>query len=375
MMIVRKPGETFSQHAIRAAWETGHFWTKENPEGANISQNDLKLLGPDDDVVIRAMVSMSRMDSTLYSKHVFEKHNRAPMFDGVMGPAMQAMLEDPIGRCPIPDFAPPPNVSFLYDDPLLQEVVERMQLTEAMATEAPAIGTGNWKSCHNIGQFHCAAIRVNAAGMPAHVAPHFKTILTRVQKAYADIGLLFVFVDMNKVDILSGLQWQSNINSEMSFVSNSNGWIGLAIVGTNEGCQSNIWCKFLASYKGGSSQESVITQWVTLIMHELAHNCGRSHTNGGVMNPSIVNNLPGTWPIGDPSTAWMKIRFGGIYVPIPGGLPPIVVPPDNPPIGSIEQQLAALRAEIADMRLKNIYQDAMIQGLLQKINSHAHSQN
>ena len=55
--------ESISQFAIRVAWQTGHFWSPDNPEGRNVTQDDLKLLQPDDPVVIAAMLSMSRMEA------------------------------------------------------------------------------------------------------------------------------------------------------------------------------------------------------------------------------------------------------------------------------------------------------------------------
>ena len=109
---MRKPGETISQFAIRVAWETGHFWSPDNPDGANLKQEDLASLRADDPVVVKAMISMSKMDAGRYTKHVLDQHGRAPQFDGVIGPAIQAMVSEENGRCPVPDFAPPPGVLF-----------------------------------------------------------------------------------------------------------------------------------------------------------------------------------------------------------------------------------------------------------------------
>ena len=280
----RKPGETLSQFAIRVAWETGHFWSPDNPEGRNIRQRDLSLLRPEDDVVVKAMMSLSKMDATAYTHAVMDIHRRTPHFDGMIGPAMGTFVQ--IDRCPVPDFAPPPGVVFSFDDPDLQRVVERMQAQ-------PAIGSGgNWAGCNGIGDFHCAAMQVNPAGMNARVIPLWHQIMLNCRAAYAGIGLLWKYIDMDGVDLLTGEQFHGNIQTELSFVSQSSGWIGLAIVTRNEGCSSKIWLKLLSSYLGGNNDAQIINQITTLLVHEGGHNTGLPHTNGGVMNPSLVRGLP-----------------------------------------------------------------------------------
>ncbi len=349
-MSTRKPGETISQFAIRIAWETGHFWSPENPNGANLRQVDLTLLRPEDPIVVAAMISMAKADMSRYTRLVLEKHGRPPQFDGVIGPAIEAMVVG--GRCPVPDHAPPPGVVFAFDDPDLQKVVERMQADAAL----PAFGSGNWKGCHNVGQFHSASIGVDKSGLPSFLAPVFLQVLKNVQLAYAGVGLLFRFIGSDSRDLLTGDAFSGNINSDMSFVNNSDGWIGLAIVGQGETCGSKIWCKFLNTYKGGSESGSIIQQWTTLIKHELGHNCGRGHTNGGVMNPSIVNGLTTEWGPTDPSTQWLKGQFGGVPVPIPGGNPPI---PPNPPT-TLEERMLALE-------VKNIINEVTLQWCVTEI--------
>lgn len=360
-MSARKPGETISQYAIRTAWETGHFWNPDSLNGSNITQEDLAILSPEDPVVVAAMISMAKADTARYTRHVLDKHGRTPSFDGEIGPAIQAMVSEPNGRCPVPDFAPPPGVSFAFDDPYMQLVVERMQL-DAVLGASKAFGSGNWKGCHQVGQFHSASIGVDVAGLPVFLQGVFKTVLSNVQRAYAGVGLLFRFI-LEGRDMLSGESFSGNINSEMSFVNSSDGWIGLAIVGQGETCGSKIWCKFLNTYKGGSDNASIITQWTTLIKHELGHNCGRSHTNGGVMNPSIVNGLPVDWVANDPSTSWLKAQFGGVPVPIPGNVP---APPVPDPPNTVEQQLQALRVEIAVLKAVDTFTLTEIRKLKEK---------
>lgn len=354
----RRPGESLEQFAIRTAYEYGHFWGEDNPQGWNISQDDLPNLRANDPVVIQALRSLSMADPIQYTRKVLDAHGRVPDFDGIIGPAMESLITDPAGRCPIPDNAPPPGVEFNFSDPYLQQVVTRMQADAAAAL--PAVGPGNWRSCHGIGNAHCATVRVNETNLPSFLRPLFSEVLTKVQKAFADIGLLFRFLDQNRKDLLNGEQIDSTVNIEMSFVNSSDGWIGLAILGQNQTCSSNIWCRFLATFRGGSTNAAIVQQWVTLIMHELLHNCRFNHTRGGILNPSLVSGLPGYFADNDPITPTIKKEYGGVAVNIPGSPNPGPDPiPPSPP-SSIEQQLR-------DVQLKNIVQDVQLAWLTEKV--------
>jgi hypothetical protein len=347
---MRRPGETISQFAIRVAWETGHFWGPDNPEGHDITQEDLMTLQPSDPVVVAAMISMSRMEPARYAKHVAEQHGRAPHFDGEIGPAIAAMVSEENARCPIPDFAPPPGTSFLYDDPDLQLIVERMQLD---AITEQAIGPGSWQNCHGQNGIHCMSIRVNPANMNPRVVPLWRQIMINVRNMYAGVGLLIKFIDMNNADMLTGEKFTSTINSDLTFVLRSDGWIGLAILAQREACGGRIWLKLLASYLGGTTDAQIINQQSTLLAHEIGHNTGMGHTaQGWVMGPAITNGLPvGIWHPNDPATPRMKREFGGVPVPIPGGTPT----PPTPPASTLEDQIRALqvKSDINDIVIAN----------------------
>lgn len=349
-MTERTPGEKLDTFIIRSLYEAGSLWAPGNPEGHNLTRNDLKLLSVGDPVVQRAMQDYSRLEAVRYAQATLEIHGRLPDFDGVLGPAMRTIMLDTSHRCPVPDHAPPPGVTFTFEDPDLEQVVRHMQ--EHSQPEM-AVGTGNWKRCHGVGEFHCSIVKINKSGLPQHVAPHFTKILTRVQSAYAATGLLFRFTDEGGVDWLNGQDLSSrNVNIDFSFVGRSDGWIGLAIVGTNEGCGGRIWCRYLNTFlSNNASVERIISDWVTLIMHELGHNCGRSHTSGGVMNPSLISMLPGIWSPSDPSTGWLNSRHGGRPVPIPGDPNPSPGPP--PPTGG-------------EISMHDLMQNVLIEWLIKK---------
>jgi len=190
----------------------------------------------------------------------------------------------------------------------------------------------------------------------AHLVPVFIKVLRNVQKSYAEFGQWFVFVE-NGIDLLTGETHNETPNIDFSFVTRSSGWIGLAIVGKNQGCSSRIWCKYLSSYQGGD----VVNQWTTLIKHEIGHNTGQGHTSGGVMNSSIVRGLPIIVPPSDPSYQYWKTQFGGEIVG--GDIPP---PPPPIPPNTLEDRVKQLEAKqtVNDARLE-VY-SILIQYLLQR---------
>lgn len=143
---------------------------------------------------------------------------------------------------------------------------------------------------------HTAIYRVNKSRMPAFLKDAFEPAWELMRQAYAEIGLLVLRDDKT-----------TKYNSLVTF-EKGRGWIGLAIVGNNHTCSTRIWAKFDTIYK----PSDLVNQWARLIAHELGHNCGLSHSRGGIMNPSI---LPGKftkdeWK-NDPSFNQLKSWFGG----------------------------------------------------------------
>lgn len=203
----------------------------------------------------------------------------------------------------------------------------------------PAIGQGGWRNCHGAENAHRAIVLVHPENMPSFLRPVFLDVLRRVQRAYAKIGLLFIFCESKQGplhDLLTGERVvPQGVNIDFIFTRGS-GWIGLAIVGHNsiQQCSSKIWAKFEYRYQ----PSNVVNEWVTLIKHELGHNTGLRHTSGGVMNPGIINGLANDWVDSDPSTRTLKRLFGGEPVEIPkapGDEPePPDRPGDRPPIGA-----------------------------------------
>lgn len=227
-----------------------------------------------DECVVQAVRSYQTLETQFDLVAPAVHGGKAMSITGEVGPATEIVMG--LERCGHPDYRKPGEFE-------------------------PAVGRGNWPRCHGVGDFHAVSVKI-ANSPPSFLAPVFDEVKRRVTEAYAEVGLL--------------VHWdgRSPINIDFSFVTRSSGWIGLAIVGNGQSCNDRIWCRYLSTYRGGSSDASITTQWTTLIKHELGHNCGMSHSRGGVMNPSIVNNLPTSWK-GDPSESLLTSRFGGQRVP------------------------------------------------------------
>jgi hypothetical protein len=340
---------------LKRAQETfkaGHFWNPDNEDLWNVKYSDIPNLNFNDLRVVKAIQSRTIFQVYPYAELVAKAHGRAPNFDGELGPAVIALLD--VERCLVPDYAPPIGVDFSFsDDPALEQVCKQMQADLA----EPAVGSGNWARCHDIGNFHSAVVKVDQSGIRGHLQPLFIQVLRNVQKAYGQMGQWFVFVEDGK-DLLTGESNTATPNIDFSFVSRSSGWIGLAIVGQNQTCSSRIWCKYLSSYQGAD----VVTEWTTLIKHELGHNCDRGHTRGGVMNSSIVRGLPILWVPNDPSYRWLQDRFGGEPVVKDEPTPPV---PPTP--GTIEERVKNLESQQAVDDVKFAVHDSLLKHLLETL--------
>ncbi len=214
-----------------------------------------------------------------------QHHSRPCQCDGVIGPATRELFEQP--RCGCPDYGP------------------KVQ---------PAVGTGSWKRCHGIGDFHSATVYVDDRNMPSWLKPHFDAVWAQNVAAYDRLGLRWTRVNEKK-----------GANITFSFETGRVGWIGLALVGSRQSCGSNIWCRYSTRYH----PVNILEQWAGLVAHELGHNASLWHTRGGIMNPSInKGRLPLSWD-GDPSESILKRFYGGEPIkPEPPPTPPV---PPTPP--------------------------------------------
>lgn len=285
---------------VNRLWNTGHFNNPAFPDTLNVQLGNLDTLELSDTVVQNAMASFQNYNGIILDDLTMQMHMRPSIADGAFGPATEQLLLK-TERCGCPDYGSI-DANGMMDRNI-----------------AAAFGSGSWKGCHNVGNFHCISIHVDERGMPSFLKPVWQRVKDNVSASYAELGLRIIWDDPNL-----------KANSQITFVGSSSGWIGLAIVGRQQSCSSAIWAKFLATFGRNQSEAWLIAQWTTLVKHELGHNTGLGHSRGGVMNSYILNGLAISWR-GDPSHSQLVRWFGGEPVDTPKPPTPPTTPPGTPP--------------------------------------------
>ena len=296
-MVKYEPKIASPQDLIERMWRTGHYDNPDMPTG--VRKADLKNLTLYDEVSRTAIKSSIDMMASVAEAKSFELNGRRYHNDGEFGPATEATILTE--RCQHPDYHVPELA--LYGG------YETLSAYEE-ATQ-PALGrNGNWKRCHNIGNFHCAHVRfVNAP--PAHLTRNgnLKYILEVVRAANQRIGLQLYFSGPG-CPIQDGTG-HAQLTAE--YVPRSNGWLGLAQVVTNRPCNSTHWSRYLATYLRNGTDAQIRRMWPILFLHEWGHNMGTGHTRGGIMNPGLLSLAP-TWD-GDILSSWLRTHYGGEPIP------------------------------------------------------------
>lgn len=179
--------------------------------------------------------------------------------------------------------------------------IERCGCPDIQPVTADA-GSGSWPSgCHpEFPSNHSFAVYFTRSGMPRHWEKAFDEAWSKVQIAYADIGMAFFETqDRSKANTI--VTWERG-----------RGWIGLAIVPRGPKCGQRIWAKYDTRYGSSFSLGQLVNQLAHLMAHEFGHNMGLGHTRGGIMNPTLLNSpFTDTAWRGTPSFATLKRFFTG----------------------------------------------------------------
>lgn len=293
-------------------YDSGHFRNPVNRNGQswNVNRADLATISLRHPAVKEAVRSYQDFQAAILEPLSLKINNRPAIHDGDIGPATAKLFE--VERCDCPDYYIPEREGFYVE--------------QAMGSGSwPANCIAAWKDTHAI------TINVNKSGMAGFLQPVFETqVWPAVLFAYAEMGLMLVRADGDT---------RANLQTSFQPSVGGGGAIGLAIVPSNQTCSLSIWNRFKAGYQ----PRNVVSEWITLIKHELGHNMGLNHSRGGVMNPSIVEGLPVSWKT-DTSASILRRWFGGEPVPnAPGG-------PDGPEMW-VTQRLVSNRGRTLDFPL------------------------
>ncbi len=282
------------------AYKRGHTWS--DPSLYHITEADIKKMDGTELDARKIIISRQWIDVNF---RIFTGvwHQREPIYDGIVGPATEALLSLP--RCPMPDFAPPPNASFHYDDPDLQRAVESMQRAAMAGSSGDALfglaGSGSWKDCdpENKG-VHSFRVRLSSANAPSTIKAYFTKALDAVKAAYAEMGCSVRYVPIGTAELTK------------EFINIPGGVIGYNYFPTPNSCN------VITGRLDTGYAPSDYRLWANLECHETGHGVGLNHTRGSIMNPSILLVWPLTWK-GTPSESSMKKYFGGnpLKPPVP----------------------------------------------------------
>lgn len=211
--------------------------------------------------------------------------------DGWAGPKTLAVIS--FQRCQIPDYFDDPE---LLSDPL----VSAMSLVGA--------GSGSWPtSCHETG----IKVYIDTSNAPSFIDVDAIFANSRIQ--YGKVGVKLVRHPTS-----------SGAHIRQSWRVLAGGTIGLAQFNSRS-CSDSVF-----NYRDPGFRGSEITQF-NLDLHELGHNHNLSHTNGGIMNPSILGTKP-AWVEFDASgnITYQDVSYSTL-VRYFGGKPIDVIPPPPPP--------------------------------------------
>lgn len=300
---------------IQLLWERGHFWNPNFPSTLNVTESDLPALTLSDKVVQHAVISYQKSDCNLVPLSMVA-HGRPPCADGDVGPATMQLAT--LKRCAMPDHAPPPNALFHYENPDVQAAVESYQQWAA------ATGTGSWPvGCDpERKDVHSTVVNIMTGGLSSHQRTVLKEVLVLVEKCEAEMG-------QSVRHVLDGdpKKAQTDVRGE-NIPGSVIGYCYFPIPNT---CNQVVTCRIDNTFNVD------VISLANLFTHEYkGHGDGLEHTNGGIMNPSLLVVDPLSWR-GDRHEGTKKRYFGG--EPIDPPLPPGPLVPAN-----VVRLLTALKA-------------------------------
>lgn len=288
------------------AFRRGRSWNPEYPNLLNVDEAAVRKMDGSESDAKLLVKSLQESDAN-YDPLVLAWHKRPPEFDGEIGQATKDLVDLP--RCPLPDFAPPPNARFHYDDPGIQAAVESMQ-------RAAAFTGSYWRGCDSARpDIHSLVIGIDAKNAPSVFLQNQEKILEARRACAAEIGVAVKFViNPQSLEGLQQYQVYKNIPG--------------GVIGMNYFPNSNSCGRIPNGSMDSSYNPSNWQYHACLGCHESeGHGFGFNHTRGGIMNPSILLTWPLTWK-NDPSWNVAKQYYGG--VPLTPPTPPI--PPAHPPV-------------------------------------------
>lgn len=288
---------TLQTKLLKHAWDYGHFQNPLYPDTHDVKKKDLKTLRITDEVARQAIASVQCSDcniETFCDLH----HGRALNADGDPSNATIDLIN--LRRCKVPDFG------------------SKFGLLNA--------GSGGWANCDpKSNAKHSIRIKFDERQAPTKWKGYLEQVKRNSIAISADMGLAVRY-----------LPWDTNENWESSCIFKfiSGGVVGFYYL-PGSGCKRIKQGALDTSFLPDVQVASLLT-----IHEQTGHGVGLSHTNGGIMNPSI-KRVKISWR-GDPSERAMKNKYSGIPL----------MPPTDPTDPTPEKVLFTFTAEKAGQEFK-----------------------
>ncbi len=308
------------------AYRTGHAWDPAYPSLRNLDVGRiLKMDGSEKDAL--DLIASRQASDINFETLVLAYHQRLPNYDGSIGPATRALAKLP--RCPMPDFAPPPEASFDYGDPELNAAVQSYQrYAEAGYTG----GSGSWpKGCDpDRADVHSVVVAIDVSNASAFQKSIMADVLKYVEETEAEMGQAVRH-------ILDGSFRSPQHDVKFQFIAG--GVIGFAYFPDPNSCNQTVTARIDNSF------DARLPVLAELLTHEYkGHSDGLEHSRGGIMNPSIGSpTARATWK-GDPHEKTKTRYFGGVAIPGPTPVP-VPTPIPTPVPGSIKLPIVITDAD------------------------------
>jgi hypothetical protein len=278
-----------NHHVMEWLWEYGHL---------QVPKEDLPSLKLNDNEVVDALASIQALDANA-NRLALAHHGRSINADGDYGPATHDLLTLP--RCGEPD---------------------HVRFGQAQDPIDAATGGGSWPipGCNpndpQRSSRHSVRFHVDRTRATAKQKSYLDKCLLGAQHCCAEAGLQVYLTDGPEAELT------------ISFGPISGNVIGyFYLFQRGNSCSTSLSGKLDINYQPDWYQ------FCLLIIHEaLGHGLGHEHTNGGIMNPSLLRT-PANPSTGYPTykndgarnnTAWKRMVswYGGEPVPVPGVDPP-----------------------------------------------------
>lgn len=295
----------------------GHHWNPAYPHLAALDEGRVRKMTGSEQDASDLLASYQALDANV-ARLVAALHGRELEPDGIAGPATDTTMG--FARCALPDYAPPPGASFDYGIEDLNAAVRSYQEWAEAAGEQYTGGSGSWpKGCDpDRKDVHSVRVSVLSAGASATQKGYLRDALALVEKCEAEMGQAVRH-------IIDGDPKQAEHDVRFEYIAG--GVIGYNYFPKPNTCQQVVTGRLDNSYNPG------VVTFANLCVHEYkGHGDGLQHTNGGIMNPSIVTINPLSWK-GDKHESTKRRYFGGVAVP--PASPPPTDPPTTPPGGKL----------------------------------------